>query len=301
MRVAVTGASGMVGRALCRALQAEGHGVLAVTRGEAPPGTQRVAWRGAESAGSAWAAPLRDAEAVVHLAGSSIASGRWTPARKREILQSRERATRTLIAALQEQGAHPKAFVSMSAVGYYGMDPERTFTEEDPPGEDFLARVCALWEDAALGAKALRSRVALLRLGVVLSGDGGMLARLMTPYRLGLGGPVGSGRQWVSWIAQEDVVGLILHALSDPSAEGPINATSPKPVRNREFAQALGAALHRPAALPLPAFAVRLAFGEMGETVLLSGQRVLPGGALSLGYRFRAESIGEALRGILGA
>ncbi|MDA8343880.1 MAG: TIGR01777 family oxidoreductase [Thermaerobacter sp.] len=299
MRVAVTGASGMIGRAVCRALSAQGHDVLAVTRGAAPGGTQRILWQGAASAGTEWAAGLRGADAIVHLAGSSIAAGRWNAARKREIIESRDRATRVLIAALAAEGARPQAFLSMSAVGYYGMDLERSFTEDDPPGDDYLARVCIAWEAAAGEATQLGSRVALLRAGVVLSAEGGMLVRLRTPFRLGLGGPVGNGRQWVSWIAQDDVVGLILHALSDERARGPINLTAPNPVRNGTFGRAMGAALYRPAVVPLPAVAVRLAFGEMGETVLLSGQRVLPQRALALGYEFREPEIDGALRRIL--
>ncbi len=300
MKVAVTGATGMIGRSLVRELLRQGHDVRAVTRGEAPPGTSGVRWEGAATRGIEWAAPLRGVDAVVHLAGSSLAAGRWTPDRKREILESRDRATRVLIAGLMAQGVRPGVFLSMSAVGYYGMDPERTFTEVDPAGSDFLAQVCVAWEDAAAGARELGARVALLRAGVVLSSAGGMLGRLKAPFLLGLGGPVGSGSQWLSWIGGEDAVGLILHALTDDRAEGPINLTAPAPVRNREFAQALGKALHRPAGLPLPAAAVRLMFGEMGETVLLSGQRVYPKRALALGYAFRQPEIGAALAAVAG-
>lgn len=295
MRVAVTGATGMIGRALCAALLRDGDEVLAVSRGRGPDGTTTVQWQGAASAGTAWAAPLAGVDAVVHLAGSSLAAGRWTAARRREILESRERATAVLVAGLAAQGARPQAFLSMSAVGYYGMDAERTFTEDSPAADDYLARVCVAWESAAQGAAALGSRVALLRAGVVLSGSGGMLRRLLPPFRLGLGGPVGNGQQWLSWIALDDAVGLIRHALRDERAQGPINLTAPHPVRSRAFALMLGAALGRPAKLPLPAFAVRLLFGEMGQTLLLSGQRVLPQRAKELGYRFAQPELGPAL------
>jgi uncharacterized protein (TIGR01777 family) len=299
VQVAVTGATGMIGRSLVGELLAQGHEVLAVTRGEAPLGTLGVRWQGAATEGSTWAEPLRNADAIVHLAGSSLAAGRWSESRKREILESRECATNVLVEGLRAQGARPNAFLSMSAVGYYGMDPERTFTEDDAAGSDFLAQVCAAWEQAAAGAAGFGARVAFLRAGVVLSRSGGMLSRLKAPFQLGLGGPVGSGRQWLSWISQADAVGLILHALGDERAAGPINLTAPAPVHNLEFAKALGKVLRRPAALPLPAAAVRLLFGEMGETVLLSGQRVYPRRALELGYTFRHPEIGGALSAAL--
>ncbi len=300
MEVAVTGATGMIGRRLCAALVAQGDRVLSVTRGAAPPGTQGVHWQGAASSGAGWAEPLCGVDAVIHLAGSSLAAGRWTPARKAEILESRDRGTRVLVGALREVGAHPRAFLSMSAVGYYGMDAERRFTEDDGPGDDYLARVCVAWEAAARTAEALGARVALLRAGVMLSGSGGMLGRLKMPFQLGLGGPVGSGRQWLSWIGEQDAVGLMLHVLAHEEAEGPFNLTAPDPVRNAEFARALGRALRKPSALRLPATAVRLLFGEMGETVLLSGQKVYPQRALALGYAFQEPTIDGALAKVLG-
>ena len=296
MRVAVSGASGLIGGRLVLDLLAAGHEVTALQRRPAPvpEGVRAALWPG-RAAGAGWAQGLDDLDAVVHLAGSAIAAGRWTQGRKREILQSRDQATRDLIAAFAAAGVRPRAFLCASAVGYYGPCGDEELDEASPPGQDFLARVCVAWEEAALTAAGLGARVVRLRTGVVLAASGGMLGRLLPFFRLGLGGPVGSGRQWLPWISLEDEVQAIRTLLEREDAAGAYNLCAPAPVRSREFALALGQVLHRPAALPLPEPSVRLLFGEMGEAVLLSGQRALPRRLSDLGYRFRHAELDAAL------
>ncbi len=289
MRVAVSGSHGLIGGRLMVELRKAGHEVTMLQRasGPVPPGAQAAPWL---SAG-------RDVDAVVHLAGSPIAAGRWSARRKREILASREAGTRRLIEALAGAGARPRVFVSASAVGYYGPCGDEALDEQSPPGRDFLAGVCVAWEDAALGAaQALGARVVHLRTGVVLTGEGGMLARLLPFFRLGLGGPVGSGRQWLPWITLEDEVRAIMALLQREDAAGAYNLCAPSPARSDEFAHALGRVLRRPAVLPLPSAAVRLMFGEMGEAVLLAGQRALPRKLEAAGFTFREPALDSALR-----
>ncbi len=296
MHVAVSGAGGLIGGRLVGELLSCGHEVTVLRRSgsSVPQGVHSSAWPQAVDDLHAVSC-LRGVDAVVHLAGSPIAAGRWTARRKLEIAQSREGLTRRLVAALGRGGIRPAAFICASAVGYYGPCGDLPLDEESPPGEDFLAGVCVAWEGAALGAAELGARVVRLRTGVVLAGAGGMLARLTPFFRLGLGGPVGSGRQWLSWISIDDEVGAIRWLLERPDAEGAYNLTAPSPVRGQEFARALGRAMHRPAAMPLPAPLVRLAFGEMGEAVLLAGQRALPRRLEGQGYRFRHPDLDAAL------
>lgn len=296
MRVAVSGAGGLIGGALVRALRAGNDEVLVLQRRPTPvpQGVRATPWP-VSGGDPRWAEGLRGIDAIVHLAGSPIAAGRWNAATKAEILASRQRATQALIQDLHRAGVRPQAFLCASAVGYYGPSGDEPLDEASPPGQDFLARVCVAWERAAEGASVLGARVVRLRTGVVLAPGGGMLARLLPFFRLGLGGPVGSGRQWLPWIALEDEVEIIRTLLNTPDAEGAFNLTAQAPVRSQEFARVLGRVLHRPAALPLPAPLVRLAFGEMGEAVLLSGQRALPRHLLALPYRFRQEDLAETL------
>ncbi len=300
MYVAVSGAGGLIGGRLVRELLAGGHEVTVLQRREAavPQGAGSTLLPRADGDMAALAG-LGDLDAVVHLAGSPIAAGRWTARRKLEIAQSREDLTRRLIAALERAGVRPRAFLSASAVGYYGPCGDEPVDEAQPPGDDFLAKVCVAWEEAALGAADLGARVVRLRTGVVLAGAGGMLGRLRPFFRLGLGGPVGSGRQWLPWISLDDEIGAIRMLLEEPDAEGAYNLTAPRPVRGREFARALGEAMHRPSAFPLPAPLVRLAFGEMGESVLLAGQRAMPRRLEAQGYRFRHPELDVALRSVL--
>jgi hypothetical protein len=288
VRTLVTGGTGFIGATLCRALRGGGHTVTVVSRHAEDAGADTVGW---EAVGEA----VGTSDAIVNLAGEPIAAGRWSAARKRRILESRVDATRTLVAAAAAAGRRPAVFVSASAVGYYGLHGDEPLDEEAGPGEGFLADVCRAWEREAEAAEALGMRVVRLRLGVVLAGDGGALARMVPAFRAFVGGPLGSGTQWMSWIHRDDVTGLIVDILAGEGYAGAVNATAPAPVTNEEFVRALGAALARPAWLRTPGLALRLALGEMAD-MLLGGQRVLPRVAERLGYRWRYPALAAALR-----
>lgn len=292
MRVLVTGGAGLVGAPLCAALQAAGHGVTVVSREPGRVPGRAVGWDGLGPA-------MVETDAVVNLAGESIAAGRWTAARRAAIRASRIEATRALVQAAAGSRERPAVLVSASAVGWYGPRGDEPLDEAAGPGTDFLARVCRDWEAEAQRAEGLGMRVVRLRLGVVLAPDGGALGRMLLPFRAGLGGRLGSGRQWMSWVHRDDVVGLVLAALADAGYAGPVNATAPTPVTNREFTAALARALHRPAVLPVPALALRLLLGEMA-TMLLTGQRVLPRVAEARGYRWRLPELSAALSACVG-
>ena len=300
MRVLITGASGFVGRALTRALAERGDEPVALTRdperarAALPALSAAYAWRPLDEPAPTEA--LAGAEAVVNLMGESVA-GRWTPRRKRVILESRETGTRNLAAGMRSAaggGAAPRTLLSASALGYYGDRGDETLSEAAAPGEGFLADICVRWEAEALEAESDGVRVALLRTGHVLGRGGGMLAPLSRLARLGLSGPLASGRQWWPWAHLDDVVGVILHALDAEGLRGPVNVCAPAPARQREFARALGRALRRPAALPAPGFALRLALGEFASE-LLSSRRMSPATALDSGYHFRYEELDAAL------
>jgi hypothetical protein len=239
-------------------------------------------------------------DAVVHLAGENIASGRWTPERKRRIHESRAHGTRVLAEALAALPRPPRVFVSASAIGLYGDRGDDTLDESSPAGEGFLADVCRAWEAASASLEQAGTRVVHLRFGVVLTPAGGALAQMLPPFRVGLGGPVGSGAQWTSWIGIDDLLGAIHHALVTDALAGPVNAVAPAPVRNRELAAAIGRTLHRPALVPVPAVALRLALGELADALLLSGARVHPTRLDATGYRFRTPDIDGALAHLLG-
>jgi len=312
-RVVVAGGTGLLGRALADHLAATGHDVIVLTRQRSsatvdPGHPQAVESRHAgvrlahwtpDGTPGPWTPFLDGACAVVNLAGESIGGGRWTAARKQRLRASRLDATRSLVAALAACGSPPGVFVSASAVGYYGLRGDRPLTEEDPAGEDFLARLCADWEDAARNARR-GGRLAIVRSGVVLDRNGGALPRMVAPFRLFAGGPLGSGSQYISWIHLEDWVEMVGWILADARVGGPINATSPGPVTNRDFARAVGKILRRPAWIPAPGFALRALLGEMAGALLLGGQRVVPAKATSLGYRFRFADIDAALASVLG-
>ena len=287
MRVLVAGGTGFIGRSLCRALAAEGHAVTVVSREPGRAASRAVGWE--DVAGAVGAS-----DALVNLAGDPIAGGRWTEARKVRIRDSRIGTTRKLIEAASSSARRPTVLVNASAIGYYGPHGDEPLDEAAPPGTDFLAGVCEAWEREAVGAEALGMRVVRLRLGIVLASDGGALARMLPPFRAFLGGPMGSGRQWMSWVQRDDVIGLIAAALEDQRYRGPLNATAPRPVENRDFARALGRALGRPAWLPVPAPVLRLALGELADS-LLTGQRVLPRAAEALGYCWRHPDLASAL------
>ena len=245
--------------------------------------------------GGPWAAELEGAGAVINLAGEPIAEKRWTAAQQQRILDSRVTATRSLVAAIGAAAAPPPVLVSGSAVGYYGRLGAEIATEETPAGSDFLAQVCERWEQEAMRAASARTRVTCLRTGIVLERDGGALPQMLPPFRFGVGGPLGSGRQYCPWIHRDDWIALVRWAIADAAAAGALNATAPHPVPNAEFARALGRAMHRPALMPAPAFALRLLLGEMANALLLSGQNAVPAKAARGGFRFRYERVDDAL------
>jgi uncharacterized protein (TIGR01777 family) len=301
MKVTLTGATGLIGAAIVRALQARGDAVTVLSRdpqrARATLGdVEAHAWNPLD--GSAPAAALSGRDAVVHLAGESVAQ-RWTDASRRAIHDSREIGTRNLVAGLSDAEPRPRVLVSASGMNYYGPRGDEPITEDAAPGDDFLAHVCIAWEREAAAAGELGLRVAMLRTAVVLDKGGGALSKMLPFFRLGVGGPVAGGRQYLPWIHADDVVGLYLAALDDGSWEGPINACAPEPATNREFSRALGRALRRPAFAPIPGFAVRLLYGKMAE-IVTTGQRAVPMRALEHGYAFRHTDLERALRDAVG-
>jgi len=299
MRVAITGSTGLVGTEVATVLSSAGHEVVRLVRRAPAPGEKAVL-RWDPEKGKVDAAGLEGLDAVVHLAGENIASGRWNAARKAAIRDSRVNGTRLLCEALAGLARPPKTLVCASAIGIYGDRGEEPLTEESPPGTGFLAGVCREWETASGPAARKGIRVVALRIGVVLSPNGGALSRMLPLFRSGLGGVIGGGRQFVSWVALDDLPLIILHALQCVDLSGPVNAVAPRPVTNREFTEALGKALSRPTPLPVPAFALRLAVGrEMADALLLASARVLPRRLEETGYRFRFPELGPALRHLL--
>jgi len=292
MKVAVTGATGLIGSALCRDLNKDGAEVLAVTR---KPG---VLWDPERGFEAATLASLDGVDAVVHLAGESIAK-RWSAAQKERIRNSRVNGSRALVEGLKKLNRRPAALVSASAVGYYGDRGDEELDESSSPGAGFLPDVCKAWEAETARAAEAGMRVAQLRFGIVLSTRGGALGKMLLPFKLGLGGPVGSGRQWMSWVHIDDVVGAIRFALAQTSLKGPANVTAPRPERNAEFSRTLGKVLKRPAFLPAPGFALKLAFGEMAQALLLEGQKVLPRALERAGYAFKNRELEPALADVI--
>jgi uncharacterized protein (TIGR01777 family) len=298
LRVVVTGATGLVGTALVSALVAAGHRVDRVSRRSPRPGTTDIQWD--PSRGELDARLLEGANAVVHLAGESVAAGRWTARAKDRIRRSRVESTRLLAETLARLARRPQVLVAASGVGYYGNRGEEPLTEDSPPGTGFLADLAGAWEAAADPARAAGIRVVHLRLGVVLAGHGGALPRMVVPFRLGLGGVVGDGRQYWSWIALADVVRVIEIVIGLERLAGPVNVVAPTPVTNREFTRALGRVLGRPTLVPLPAVAVRTLFGEMGQALLLDSARALPRRLERAGFKFQHRDVEGALRAALG-
>jgi uncharacterized protein (TIGR01777 family) len=300
MNVTLTGATGLIGARIVRALQARGDAVTVLSR---DPERARAALGDIEA--HAWqalhepapSAALSGRDAVVHLAGESVAQ-RWTDASRRAIRESREIGTRNLISGIAPADPRPRALISASAVGYYGPRGDEPIAEDTAPGGDFLAQVCVAWEREAARAAEHGLRVANMRTGVTLDQDGGALAKMLPFFRLGVGGPVAGGRQYMPWIHADDLVGLYLAAVDDPSWEGPINAAAPEPATNRDFSRALGRALHRPAFAPVPGLAVRLLYGDMAE-IVTTGQRAIPARALERGHQFRHTDLENAMRDAL--
>jgi hypothetical protein len=293
--IAISGASGLVGTAVARALQSGGQRVVRLVR--RPPGAGEVRWDPA--GGTIDAAGLEGVDGVVHLAGESIADGRWTSARKRRIRDSRVEGTRLLAGALGRLTRKPAVLVSASAIGIYGDRGDEELDEASATGQGFLADVGRAWEAATADAAAAGIRVVLPRLGIVLAPDGGALAKMLPPFRLGLGGPLGPGTQWMSWITLEDTVRVLLAALEQPALSGPVNAVAPAPVTNAEFTRLLAAAVHRPAIFPVPALALEVLFGEMAREALLASQRVLPRKLTAAGFGFEDPVLGPALRRVV--
>jgi uncharacterized protein (TIGR01777 family) len=287
MNAVIAGGTGFLGSALARSLRADGHHVTIISR--RPHGPEQAAWTDRSA--------LEGTDVVVNLAGTSLDSGRWTDARKAEILHSRVEATEAIVKRMSEVSRRPAMLLNQSAVGFYGAHGSETLTEESPPGSDFLASVCVAWEAAAMKA-AWMTRVVLLRTGLPLDASGGALPRLALPFRFFAGGRLGSGEQYCSWIHIHDWVRLVRWAIEQPGINGPLNATAPAPASNRELADALGRALRRPAFAPAPAFALRLLLGEMADALILSGQRVLPAKATRSGFEFRYPDLESALQEI---
>ncbi|MFP5503837.1 MAG: TIGR01777 family oxidoreductase [Candidatus Sericytochromatia bacterium] len=297
-RVAVTGATGLIGTALCAFLSTGGHQVDRLVRRAPRPGSTDSYWD--PEAGVLDPAALEGVDAVVHLAGENLAGGPWTPERKRRILESREAGTRLVAEAIARMDRKPRVLLVASGAGYYGARDEEGLTEDSPAGEGFLAEVCRAWEAASAPAAEAGVRVVHLRLGVVLTPAGGALQKLLPPFLAGLGGPIGRGDQGLSWVSLEDVLGALSHAMFTDALNGPVNVTAPHPVSNAEFARTLARVLGRPAALPLPAPVVRAMFGEMGQATILEGQYVLPARLEGSGYVFTHPRLEEALREALG-
>ena len=303
MRIVVAGGTGFLGSALSHALVQDGHQLTVLTRGPdsstAPDGkVRRVRWDAA-TPDRAWSSVVDGADAVINLAGESIAGRRWSASQKQRILDSRVSATRALVQAIASAQKAPATFVSGSAVGYYGPLGDQIVTEDYPAGSDFLADVCRAWEAEAQTARPF-SRVVCVRTGLVLAKDGGALGKMLLPFKLGAGGPLGSGRQYMPWIHRRDWVDLVRWSMLTASVDGPVNATGPAPVTNAEFTKSLGRALHRPAFMPAPAFALRLVFGEMADALLLSGQRAVPQKAERNGFQFQFRTLEAALAEIFG-
>jgi uncharacterized protein len=300
MKIVIAGGSGFLGRRLCAHLAAADHEVTVLGRGAAsvlPAGVSQLRWAPDGTVGD-WAGVIDGCDAVVNLAGTSIGDGRWTRARKAEILASRLAATNSLVAAIAAARHRPSVFVSASAQGFYGDRGDEELTEASPAGVGFVADVCRQWEAAALAAPS-GVRVVLLRTGLVLAADGGALPRMVLPFRLFGGGPYGNGRQFVSWLHLADWVAMAAWAITTDAATGPLNASTPAPIRNREFCATLGRALGRPSWLPAPAFALRIALGEMADGLLLGSIRMIPRRALDLGFEFRHPELAPALQSIL--
>jgi uncharacterized protein (TIGR01777 family) len=309
MKVVIAGGTGFLGSPLAETYADEGHEVLVLTRslmsgdsrhdpGTGVPGITRVGWTPDGKAGT-WAARLDGADAIVNLSGESLDRNRWTPQRKARLRDSRILATRSLAAAILGAARPPSVFVSGSGIDYYANSNSTPAVESSPAGSDFLAHLCEDWEAEARRAEPSGTRVVLLRTGIALERSGGALKRMILPFRFFVGGRIGSGHQYFSWIHRLDWVEMVRWIVQTPQAKGPVNAVAPEPVTNRELSRALAHALHRPNLMPVPGVALRLAVGELAEYVL-AGQRVIPAQALALGYHFRSPDIDQAFRGIFG-
>lgn len=299
MKIILTGGTGFIGSALRKKLLSAGHEVIVLTRKSGAQGVDRekfVIWDG-KTPGD-WTANLEDADAVINLAGENIAAKRWTSARKQELLSSRVDATRAIVCAIEQTRKRPAVLINVSAVGYYGDVPEKELTETDSRGSGFLAEVCEKWEAEARRAEELGVRVVLARLGPVLGERGGMLSKMLPPFRFFIGGSLGAGKQWIPWVHQEDIIGAFLFMLEHEDISGPVNVAAPVPVIMKNFCSVLGNVLHRPAWFSAPGFILKMFLGEM-SAIILSSQKAVPHKLLQAGYPFRHSELSEALRAIL--
>jgi len=295
MKILISGASGLIGTHLIPTLKAKGHEIFSLVR-KTPKSSDEIRWDAKEGFSDSEQAKLENFDAVIHLAGDNVASENWSPEKKRRIRESRTVGTRVLVDALRKTQNPPKIFVSASATGFYGNRGDEVLTEESPKGEGFLPEVCDEWEREAHKAEDFGARTTFLRTGVVLTKDGGALEKMLTPFKFGVGGTVGSGKQWMSWIALDDVLDIYHFALENDALRGAVNTTAPNPATNEEFTEALGKVLNRPTILPVPEFAIKLLFGEMGERLLLEGQKVLPKKLQDAGFEFKYPNLEEALK-----
>ena len=303
MKIAIAGATGFVGSRLVEQLQAQGHQVIILTRSPQQASNrfgqaQIVGYNPLKS--GEWQQSISGCDAVINLAGEPIAEKRWTPAQKRSILDSRQLGTQKIVEAIELATIKPQVLINASAIGYYGTSETSKFDETSPAGTDFLAEVCTAWETAAQAVTANGTRVVILRLGIVLGENGGVLGKMLAPFSAFVGGPIGSGNQWFSWIHRDDVVKLIIAALNDTKMQGVYNATAPNPVTMTEFAQTLGTVMNRPSWLPVPNFALEAMLGE-GAIVVLQGQQVVPTRTLAQGFDFQYSTLKPALSAILGS
>jgi uncharacterized protein (TIGR01777 family) len=297
MKILISGASGLVGTALTAVFRREGHTVGHLVRPGGPARPGDIRWD--PTSATVERAALEASDALVHLSGANISGGRWTPARKQVLRSSRVDTTRFLVDSLSRLGRKPRVFISASAVGYYGSRGDEVLTESMRPGTDFLSALARDWETEASRAQASGIRTVMLRFGVILSSSGGALPRMMTPFKFGVGGPLADGEQWMSWIALEDVIGIVRFAIANAELSGPVNVVAPNPVRNGDFSRVLAKVLHRPAVFSAPRLVLRLALGEMADALLLVSQRAHPAKLLAMGYRFRFDDLGTALREII--
>jgi uncharacterized protein len=296
MKILISGASGLVGTALIPTLIAKGHSVVRLVR-KKPSGTDEIRWDAEKGFSVGEEAKLEGFDAVIHLAGDNVAGGSWTDEKKRSIKESRTLGTKVLVEALKNLKKKPKIFISASAIGFYGNRGDEILTEESLKGTGFFPDVCDAWENEAREAAAF-ARIVMLRIGVVLAKEGGALDKMLTPFKLGVGGVIGSGKQWMSWISIDDIIGIVNYALEKP-LRGIYNTTAPTAATNYAFTKALGRALSRPTFFPLPEFAIKMMFGEMGETLLLQGCRVEPKRLIEIGYKFKFPNLDEALKHVL--
>jgi uncharacterized protein len=302
MKIAIAGATGFVGSRLVEQLQAQGHQVLILTRSPQQAsnrfGKAQIVGYNPLKSGD-WQESISGCDAVINLAGEPIAEKRWTPAQKRVMIESRQIGTQKIVEAISLATIKPSVLINASAIGYYGTSETSKFDETSPAGKDFLAEVCTAWETAAQAASANGTRVVILRLGIVLGENGGALGKMLAPFNAFVGGPIGSGKQWFSWIHRDDVVKMIVAAISNPQMQGVYNATAPNPVTMTDFAQTLGTVMNRPSWLPVPNFALEALLGE-GAIVVLQGQQVIPTQALAKGFEFQYPTLKPALNAILG-